>query len=76
MKGSDIKEYILYGFLYVKFCAELNQGDEKQINGCLGLGGMEKIRNKMEICGAIKMFYTMIVLVATWLDMLSKLIKF
>lgn len=46
MKGSDIKDYLLYDFLYVKFCAELNYGDKKQISGCLGMGGMEKIKCK------------------------------
>lgn len=46
MKESDKKDYLLYGFLYVKLCAELNYGDKTQINGCLEVGGMEKIKCK------------------------------
>lgn len=42
----NIKDYLLYDFLYVKFCAELNYGDEKLINGCLGMSGMENIKCK------------------------------
>lgn len=46
MKGSDIKKHIFYDSIYIIFYAILNYGDKKQINGCLGLGGMEKINCK------------------------------
>lgn len=63
--------------MYMKGCTTQNYGAKKQIDGCLVPGGMGMINCKGldGNLGVIKMFYTMIVLVVRWLDMLSTLIK-
>lgn len=46
MKGSDIKDYILYNFMYMKFCTVESYGDKKQIYDRLGPRGMGGINCK------------------------------
>lgn len=59
----------------MKCCTTQNYGAKKQIDGCLVPGGMGRINCKGFGWKFGEMFYTMIVLVVRWLDMLSTLIK-